>query len=296
MKATNALPPVLVEVQNTVDKSFIRRVIKYCGHLCDEYDVEPIVVILSIHPIPSQIVNTLANTDTASYMKILPSTHWAQAAYFLDPKTIKESLLETPLSPLVAIEYVFSKQEQSLFGLEKKDDPIVQMLYAVSKKALDSQISTDEKTVHVLLDVCSNTGNQFKRIIDAVEQDGPDMKKIKQYALDGARYTTSCISKHLLQGSSSSTMPEPISLPTNVEPSANYQAQQVLKEIPITKGKTDMEWSKEFVDQCKKENRKMSWKNCHELGLAEGYFKSYKNHQSLKSTYHSWLSNQNEQS
>ncbi|KAI9340371.1 hypothetical protein BD770DRAFT_465420 [Pilaira anomala] len=40
-----------------------------------------------------------------------------------------------------------------------------------------------KKTVHVLLDVCSNTDNQFKRIIDAVvEQDGPDMKRIiKQY-------------------------------------------------------------------------------------------------------------------
>ncbi|KAI9340372.1 hypothetical protein BD770DRAFT_299101, partial [Pilaira anomala] len=78
VKATNALPPVLVEVQNTVDKPFVRRVIKYCGHLCNEYDVEPIVVILSIHPVPSQIVSILANTDTASYMKILPSTHWAQ--------------------------------------------------------------------------------------------------------------------------------------------------------------------------------------------------------------------------
>lgn len=184
---------------------------------------------------------------------------------------------------------MFSKQEQSLFGLELKDDPIVKMLYAIFKKALDSQISTDINTVDVLLDVCSNTGNQFKRIYDAVEQDGSDLKRIKQYALDGARYTTSCISKYLLQGYSGSTMSEPISLPTNVEPSANYQAQQVLKEIPVTKRRTDMEWTKEYVDQCKKEKRKMNWKNCYELGLAEGYFKSYKNHQSLKSTY-----NQNE--
>ncbi|KAI8080649.1 hypothetical protein BDF21DRAFT_419435 [Thamnidium elegans] len=43
------------------------------------------------------------------------------------------------------------------------------------------------------------------------------------------------------------------------------------------KRKTDMEWAKEPVDQYKKENRKMSWK---------------KNHQSLKSTYHSWMNNQ----
>lgn len=83
---------------------------------------------------------------------------------------------------------------------------------------------------------------------------------------------------------------------TNVKPEANYQAQQILKESPTTIQKTDMEWTKEFVEQYKKENRKMNWKNCYELGLAEGYFKSYKNHQSLKATYHCWVNNQNAKS
>ncbi|KAG2218849.1 hypothetical protein INT45_011273 [Circinella minor] len=294
VKATEALPPVLIEVQNTVDKAFIRRVIKYCRHLCEEYDVEPIVVIFSIHPIPPQISNTLDNTDKASYMKILQSEHWAQAAYFLDPKTIAESLLETPLSPLVAIEYVFNNQKQPLYKLEKKDDPIVKLLYAISKKALDNKISTVEKTMDILLDVCNNTEQQFKRIIDAVEQDGPDTKRIKLYALDGARYASSCTSKYSLQGSCSSTMPEPMSLPPNVRPLANYQPQLVLEEIPGTGRKTDMEWTKTFVDEYKKEKRKMNWKDCYELGLEEGYFKSYKNYQSLKTTYHNWVNNQKE--
>ncbi|KAG2194023.1 hypothetical protein INT47_009914 [Mucor saturninus] len=165
VKAAITLPPALVEVQNTVDKPFIRH-------------------------------NTLSKTVTANYMKLLPSTHWAQAVYFLDEKTIKQSLLETPLVPLVAIEYVFSKQQQSLFGLEKKDDPIVMMIYSICKKALAGQISIDERTVNALLDVFSNTNNQFKRIIDAVELDGQDLKRIKQYALDSARYMRSCSARH----------------------------------------------------------------------------------------------------
>ncbi|KAL0074772.1 hypothetical protein F4703DRAFT_1707320, partial [Phycomyces blakesleeanus] len=127
----------------------------------------------------------MVDVDATSYMKIFLSKHWVQAAYFLGPKTIRESLLDTPLSPLVAIEYVLSKQEQPLLGSEKKGAPIIKVLKAVS-----NQISTDEikKTVHVLLDVCNNTGNRFKRIIDALEQDDPDIKMIKQYSLDGAHY------------------------------------------------------------------------------------------------------------
>ncbi|KAI7848337.1 hypothetical protein BDC45DRAFT_541048 [Circinella umbellata] len=101
VKATTELPPILIEVQNTIDKAFARQVIKYCGHIYDQYDVEPIVIILSIHLIPSQILNTLSNTGSFSYMKIIPSDHWAQRVYFLDPNIIEESLPEEPLPPLV---------------------------------------------------------------------------------------------------------------------------------------------------------------------------------------------------
>ncbi|KAL0080928.1 hypothetical protein J3Q64DRAFT_1758092 [Phycomyces blakesleeanus] len=75
----------------------------------------------------------MVDVDATSYMKIFLSKHWVQAAYFLGPKTIRESLLDTPLSPLVAIEYVLSKQEQPLLGSEKKGAPIIKVLKAVSK-------------------------------------------------------------------------------------------------------------------------------------------------------------------
>ena len=75
---------------------------------------------------------------------------------------------------------MFSSQKQSLFSLEKKDDPIVKLLYAIAKKALDNGIQKDEKTIDALLDVCSNAESQFKRILDAVtDEDHPDVKRIK---------------------------------------------------------------------------------------------------------------------
>ncbi|KAI7848338.1 hypothetical protein BDC45DRAFT_541050 [Circinella umbellata] len=264
----------------------------------DQYDVEPIVIILSIHLIPSQILNTLSNTGSFSYMKIMPSDHWAQRVYFLDLNIIEESLPEEPLPPLVeeinivykniyyyylisvAIKHVFSSQKQSLFSLEKKDDPIVKLLYAIAKKALDNGIQKDEKTIDALLDVCSNAKSQFKRILDAVtDEDHPDVKRIKQYASDGARYTATCTSKFFQQGSS------------------DHQPQDVLREIPtITKREMDKQWIKEFIDRYKSENRKMNWKACYELGLQEGYFKSYKSYKSLKSSYHNWSKNKKEKS
>ncbi|KAI7848340.1 hypothetical protein BDC45DRAFT_414078, partial [Circinella umbellata] len=141
---------------------------KYCGHLCDQYDFEPIVIILSIHLIPSQILNTLSNTDALSYMMLLSPDHWAQAVFFLDPKIIEGSLSKELLPTLIAIEHTFNNQKQLLFGLEKKDDFTVKLLYRIAKKTLENQVKKEEKTVDALLDVCSNAESQFKRILDAV--------------------------------------------------------------------------------------------------------------------------------
>ncbi|KAG2218850.1 hypothetical protein INT45_011274 [Circinella minor] len=196
VKATDELPPILIEVQNTIDKSFVRRVIKYCGHLCDQYNIEPVVVILSIHPIPSQISNTFINTDNLPF-ELLP--------------------------PLVAID---------------------------------------------------NAEHQFKRTLDAAaDEDHPDIKNIKEFDLDGVRYTSTYTSKFLQQGSS------------------DHQPQEILREIPITKREADKQWVQEFIDSYKSDNKKMNWKVCYELGLQEGYFKCYKNFQSLKSSYYNWPKN-----
>ncbi|KAI7888624.1 uncharacterized protein EV154DRAFT_425463, partial [Mucor mucedo] len=32
------LPPVLIEIQNVVNKAYMERLIKYCNYVCDEYN------------------------------------------------------------------------------------------------------------------------------------------------------------------------------------------------------------------------------------------------------------------
>ncbi|CAO3694332.1 unnamed protein product [Rhizopus stolonifer] len=44
--ATEALPPVIVEIHNTVDKAFVCLIMKYCGHIINKYHVEPIALTI----------------------------------------------------------------------------------------------------------------------------------------------------------------------------------------------------------------------------------------------------------
>ncbi|KAG2223016.1 hypothetical protein INT45_012315 [Circinella minor] len=48
-KISDLIPPVLIEVQNVVDKAFVRRLNKkYCNHAYDKYNMESIASTISI--------------------------------------------------------------------------------------------------------------------------------------------------------------------------------------------------------------------------------------------------------
>lgn len=205
---TEALPPVIIEIQNVVDKPFIRRLIKYCGHIFDKYQVEPIALTICINTTRRELAQKLTESNKAPFLKMLSSDERAQAHYFISETTIASSL-QTPLIPMVALTYVLTQQQVSLLGLEHRDDPTVQMLYSVMKEILDHEIHNEETTLDVLLNVCNNSHNQYKRIIDALEKDG-DIKRARLYADDGLMYTQTCIRKYTQP--SSSTMPDPLAL------------------------------------------------------------------------------------
>lgn len=281
---TDAFPPVIIEIQNVVDKPFIRRLIKYCGHIFDKYQVEPIALTICINTARREITKKLTETDKAPFIKRLPSDEWAQAHYFINETTIASSL-QTPLLPMVALAYVLTKQQVSLLSLEHRNDPTVQILYSIMKETLDHEVHNEETTVNVLLNVCNNNRDQFKRILEALEKDG-DVKRARLYADDGLLYAQTCIRKY--SQTSSSTMPEPLALPQEVvegSSSSSSSHQNPLREIEPEKRMTDMEWAKKFIEEYKAENKRMNWQICFAKGQEAGFFKNYTNAQSLKNTY-----------
>ncbi|KAG0734440.1 hypothetical protein G6F57_002134 [Rhizopus arrhizus] len=123
------------------------------------------------------------------------------------------------------------------------------MLYAIAKESLDHEIHNEEKTVEVLLNVCKDNSIQYKRILEALKEDGGDIKR--------ARFFTS-------------TMPEPLPLPEAVVEANNSSSssshQTPLRAIETEKRITDMEWIAEFIDNYTAEKKKMNWQVCFDTG------------------------------
>ena len=148
---------------------------KYYGHVIDKYHVEPIALTICVYEVRKSVSDLLLETPKARYLKKLSSDCWTQGHFFISKETISD-FLNTPLSGMVALGYVLTKQEVSLLSLEYRDDPTVHMLYDVSRVALEHEIRDEERTVEVLLNVCENNQDQYKRIIEAIEEDGNGLK------------------------------------------------------------------------------------------------------------------------
>ncbi|CDH57214.1 predicted protein [Lichtheimia corymbifera JMRC:FSU:9682] len=74
-------PPVVVEIQHTVNASYMRRLVNYCGHVFDEYYVEPIAITIEINTTSNEISNKVTAAPKVQYFTKLPSDYWAQHHY-----------------------------------------------------------------------------------------------------------------------------------------------------------------------------------------------------------------------
>ncbi|KAI7881389.1 hypothetical protein K492DRAFT_161632 [Lichtheimia hyalospora FSU 10163] len=285
---TPEFPPLVVEVQLTLDPSFIRRLTTYCWNASDAYQVKPIAVTFCIQAARSEISDKFGDTDKAPFMRTLPCDFWAQQHFVMTATTIHDHINTTPMHPLVALVYVLTQQQTCLISLEHKDDDTVQLLYKIAKDAMKDKIEPQDRSVDVLLDVCTQVKKQFQKIVDEVNEEGElDPNRIKAYAADGALYSESCIRKYQGPTSPSSSMPAPPDLPENVTPTRSSQTVDRSRTIPAEPRKGDMDVVVEFIDKRKRLNKRMDWLQCYREGRAKGYFTKYKNHQSLKASFNS---------
>ncbi|KAI7857339.1 hypothetical protein BDC45DRAFT_532716 [Circinella umbellata] len=172
----------------------------------------------------------------------------------MTPMTINNSCSNNSiLKPIVALVYVFSKQECSIQALEFQNDPTVRLLYSIAQQSTEDPVS----------------------------------KIARKYANAGFVYIGSCLQKYTQEPiNTAEAMPEPRSLPEGVIGSTGRTTVTILPSLPLPEKKTDMEFVEEFVTEWRKDHMQISWKECYKQGVNKGFFKSYSDSASLKSTYY----------
>ncbi|KAI7854995.1 hypothetical protein BDC45DRAFT_440047, partial [Circinella umbellata] len=282
---SESLPPVIVEIQNIVDKEFMHRLSKYCHHIYDNYHQEPVALVICINNTQVELCKKFTDTQKGLFLKKLPSDFWAKDCFIMTPSTVKQYYDhqnddDNHLPPLLALGYVLMEEKCSVLGLQYKDDPTVMMLYATAKKVLNHQIQNHKSIVDILIQTNTVTNRKFKRIIEECDEDenNESMKRIKSLASAGSLFTETCLHKYSYEDNTNlSTSSTPPSLPEN--------SQDVLSPSSPKSRLDDMKFAAAFKDEYMNTHKRMNWAACYQAGVSKGYFGSYKNSKNLKNTF-----------
>lgn len=262
------LPPILVEIQHTVNMKFHLRVNEYCLQILKEYPVTPIVVVVCINSTTEDIINMEAKrNEEFPFAMHLPCIGWAKSFNLLNGGSIHAYLDTQPLHPLVAVAHFLIEQKLSLISMQNRQDLTIQKLFSLAKGIFGNEIDEYENLLVVLEEVCNQTKSQFSKASKRLLEDIEDPESIKRTAKcldDGILYVNEVCRKHHITA-------EPLN-PSSVGSSSSSTPSRDLLPAPKQENPN---WV--FIDSARKHLKdKMDWEACFQIGKDMGLFGGYK--------------------
>ncbi|GAB5588771.1 hypothetical protein Unana1_03671 [Umbelopsis nana] len=262
-------PPILVEVQRTVNPKFMARAVKYCVSVFAEHGVLPILLIICVDGFSSVGLCDRFARSEKPYLLQGSGLFWAKHCYLLSKVSIADFLDQTPMTDLVALGHFFSQKERSILSLgDKANDPTIRLLYQIAKEKLESERTVDETKLELMLTFCSQTAAVFQNIAASAEAATPQVSAvITAHVQDGLKLLeqqkTEC--KRLFQTAATTVA------------DANTAA------TPTMSMNEDMTFVQRFMET---RQGPMRWKQCYLDGVAVNRFNKYRNSSTLKTAYY----------
>ncbi|KAI9365898.1 hypothetical protein BD770DRAFT_377499 [Pilaira anomala] len=319
INVSESMPPVLIEIQNTLDNAYIHRLNKYCNYVYDKYNnFEPIAFTICIKNIREEICSMFSDTHKASYLKKLPSRFWAKEHLIMTPATIAN--------------YIHSNENDeddsdsdgdsdgntnSTNNSVNVNDNVNNSNTSNSNTSNTSTSNTNTTSTnshflpplvalgYVLMEQkCSLFGLQYKEDPTVIL-----LYKIAKEALEHQIQNHEATVDTLLEVATETQkqFKRIIEAANEGEPSLKkirslaragvlyteaclhkYQQQSCDDSdvmTTIVPQKDDIQYAREFKEEYLKNHKRMNWKACYDKGLNEGYFSTYKSHITLKSTF-----------
>ncbi|KAG1448618.1 hypothetical protein G6F46_011302 [Rhizopus delemar] len=273
------LPPILVEIQHTMNMKFYLRVNEYCLQILKEYPVAPIVVVVCINSTTQDIIDMETNQNLEFPFAVqLPCPGWAKSFHLFNGGSIHAYLNTQPLHPLVAVAHFLIEQKLSLISMQHRQDPIIQQLFGLAKDSFGTDIEEYENLLVVLQQVCNQTNSQFskanKRLLEDVED--PDSRKRTAKCLDdGILYVNEICRKHHITA-------EPLNPSLNSSSVGSSSSSTSSRDFLPAPEHKNLNWA--FIDSVRKHLKdKMDWEDFFQIGKDIGLFSSYNSSKSANS-------------
>ncbi|KAI8378077.1 uncharacterized protein BYT42DRAFT_572664 [Radiomyces spectabilis] len=107
-----SLPPVLIEIQNGINESFLARLIKYAVNIYEIYGQFPVILIIGIgRPLPRSIAEDAKVDVDRPYLWPFKLGFWKTQCFIMTKESLSRHLNQTPLPPLAAVGHFLTSQK-----------------------------------------------------------------------------------------------------------------------------------------------------------------------------------------
>lgn len=261
-KITETIPPLLIEIQQVISISFMKRLMRYCLNIHDSFGFFPKVIVFAIKGYSSRtFMNKNFFIEENCSFFTGPTNLWASKLNIYTLDSIAPFVLcNEVMSPIVALSYFLCRQERSIMALDECSDINLRRIYQLANKCFNRYYCSEEGALDSEKDVLERTNSQFEKILNCAMNEDVNLKRIIKYSEDGIEYT---------------------------KKKQKLRRQDEENNATVTPIEENISADLHFVRKYYQEiNGKMNWRDCYEKGTKDNLFTSFGSHLSLKNAYH----------
>ncbi|KAJ8659280.1 hypothetical protein O0I10_004994 [Lichtheimia ornata] len=131
-------PPIIVEVQHSVDIEFIFRIMSYCEQLYSQVNIAPVVLIIVVSSINHEVLGKCRARKQVPFLFQYRKETWAKSCYRASVDTIHRHTQKVSLDPMVNLMAFLTGRKPSLSDSGYSTDPTMQQLYSIAERAFVS--------------------------------------------------------------------------------------------------------------------------------------------------------------
>lgn len=272
-------PPIIIEVQQTVNEQFIHRAISYCLSAYDKYKVNPIVLVFSLNPVPVSTFTKFKTCQEYPFMLKTDASHFAHGFYLVSKSNslgyIKE-LNNENMNMIAVLSIFFCSKERSLANVDEWNNRHMVFLYSLAMEISQGWKESNSSQVEALYTICCASQERFEKIKEITSGDKNKAAKLCEAGAEYHRRLKRKYEKLLLDESEEEdTMEQP------EEVTIVQVYKRKAKKVPLSKD--ELAYITTFKNQT---TNRTDWVCCLEKGRKEHkYFQSITTAESLRATY-----------
>ncbi|RCH77910.1 hypothetical protein CU098_004512, partial [Rhizopus stolonifer] len=160
---STSLPPFIIEFQHMITKNFI-------------FTLIPILLMFCINQVEFKaLTDQFKFNFRRSYFLETPSNHSAQYCYILTTESITSDVdnVNEDMNPIITFANLLLSGQQSIVGINRKNDPIILKIYSISKDIMIDSISTEMKGIQDLSTLNRQVTKNFSQLPSFFPLDHP---------------------------------------------------------------------------------------------------------------------------